>query len=163
MTIEDIALKMIKFSEASAHDINHFLKVWSYAKIIGTKEKLSPHLLFIVEFCALVHDIACPMLRAKFGKASGKLQEEYGPDMIRELFSESDIDSNILEEVCKVVSIHHTYNSILNIEHQIMIEADYIANAEEMSLDKMVIENFRDKVFKTKTGIELLNSVFALN
>ncbi len=162
MTVEDIALKMIEYSDGSLHDINHFFKVWSYARIIAKKENVSKRSEEIIEISALLHDIACPMLREKHGSANGKLQEEQGPELIREVFSEKDIADDILDEVCDVVSVHHTYNKIINIEHQIMIEADYIANAEEMHLSEDEIENFRDRFFKTRTGTELLNSVFDL-
>ncbi len=35
MTISEIMQKMIIYSKGNLHDINHFLKVWSFAKTIG--------------------------------------------------------------------------------------------------------------------------------
>ena len=40
MTIADIMKKLIDFSEGNLHDINHFVKVWAYAKTIGGLEKI---------------------------------------------------------------------------------------------------------------------------
>ena len=34
MTIAQIMKKMIAFSEGNVHDIDHFMKVWTYAKTI---------------------------------------------------------------------------------------------------------------------------------
>ena len=37
-TIAQLAEKMIRFSVGNTHDIDHFLRVWSYARIIGALE-----------------------------------------------------------------------------------------------------------------------------
>ena len=39
--IEAITLKMIQHSQGNRHDIQHFLKVWAYARTIGFAEKLN--------------------------------------------------------------------------------------------------------------------------
>lgn len=51
--------KMIDFYKGNRHDINHFLKVWSFAKTIGEKEGLDEDTQEILELTAVVHDIAC--------------------------------------------------------------------------------------------------------
>lgn len=43
------------------HDINHFMKVYAYAKTIAEGENLNPELQKLVEVTAVVHDIACPL------------------------------------------------------------------------------------------------------
>ena len=40
MTVNEVMEKMIVASQGSFHDINHFLKVWAYARNIGMGEKL---------------------------------------------------------------------------------------------------------------------------
>ena len=35
MTVAQIMEKMLAFSEGNIHDIDHLLRVWSYAKTIG--------------------------------------------------------------------------------------------------------------------------------
>ena len=40
MTISRIMEKMIDFSEGNIHDIDHFIWVWTYAKIIGELESV---------------------------------------------------------------------------------------------------------------------------
>lgn len=37
--IEEIFIKMLKYANGNLHDINHFIKVWTYAKTIGQLEK----------------------------------------------------------------------------------------------------------------------------
>jgi hypothetical protein len=62
--------KMIGFYEGSLHDINHFLKVYAYAETIGRLEGLDAADLETLELAAVVHDIACPLCRAKYGNAA---------------------------------------------------------------------------------------------
>ena len=40
MTVNDMLIKMIQESNRNTHDIAHFLKVYTYAKLIGEKEGL---------------------------------------------------------------------------------------------------------------------------
>ena len=71
--ISKIVEKMIEYSAGNLHDINHFMKVWGYSKIIGELEQLDEHTLFILEVAAVTHDIACPWCREKYGNTtSGK-------------------------------------------------------------------------------------------
>ena len=45
------------------------------AKTIGELEGLDRHTQEVLELAAVVHDIACPLCREKYGNASGKNQE----------------------------------------------------------------------------------------
>lgn len=40
MLITTAVKKMVDFYEGNIHDIDHFLKVWAFAKTIGEEEKL---------------------------------------------------------------------------------------------------------------------------
>ena len=40
MIVSEISTKMIEYSKGNLHDINHFMKVYAYAKTIGECEKL---------------------------------------------------------------------------------------------------------------------------
>lgn len=52
---------MIEYSKGNLHDINHFMKVYAYAKVIGECEKLDKNTQTVLEVSAIVHDIACPL------------------------------------------------------------------------------------------------------
>ena len=64
--------KMTDFYKGNIHDIYHFLKVWAFAKNIGEAEGLDPKTQETLEMAAVVHDIACPLCREKYGNTSGK-------------------------------------------------------------------------------------------
>ena len=40
MKISQIMEKMIVFSEGNIHDIDHFVRVWNYAKTIAEQEEI---------------------------------------------------------------------------------------------------------------------------
>ena len=82
VSISKIVEKMIEYSEGNLHDINHFMKVWGYAKNIGELEGLDEHTRFILEIAAVTHDIACPLCREKYGNTNGKLQEKEGAELV---------------------------------------------------------------------------------
>lgn len=60
MTVSEIATKMIEYSKGNLHDVNHFMKVYAYAKTIGEREKLDSKTQEVLEVGAIIHDIDCP-------------------------------------------------------------------------------------------------------
>lgn len=163
MTVSDAIIKMISISEGNEHDINHFLKVWGYARTIGEAERLDERTLKTLELAAVVHDIACPLLRKEHGSAPGGLQEKAGPDLVREFFSGSDIDADMLERICFLVGHHHTYKDVDGLDHQILLEADFLVNAGEQEKDRKAVRSFHENVFRTQTGLALLENIYILS
>ena len=91
MTIARIVEKMLAFSEGNIHDIDHLLRVWSYSKTIGELEELDSETQYVLEAAAIVHDIACPLCRKKYGSTNGKYQEMEGEPTVRAFFAGSDL------------------------------------------------------------------------
>ena len=160
MTVAEAMRKMILLSDANFHDINHFLKVHAYAATIGACEGLPEDTLQTLELAAIVHDIACPLCREKYGNTNGKYQELEGAPLTREFFSGTDVPADQLERIVWLVAHHHTLRPIKDPDHQILIEADYLVNAEESNLPESNIRHMNDAIFKTRTGKELLESVY---
>ena len=77
MIVSQAIEKMIAFYKGSIHDIDHFIKVWAYAKTIGELEGLDAHTQEVLELAAVIHDIACPLCREKYGKALGAHHHTY--------------------------------------------------------------------------------------
>ena len=90
MTVLETAKKMIDYSHGNLHDINHFMKVYAYAKMIADEEQLDPDTQKLVEMTALVHDIACPLCRVKYGNTNGKNQEKESAALIAEFLVNAD-------------------------------------------------------------------------
>ena len=131
MNVSQIMEKMIVFSDASIHDIDHLIRVWTYAKTIGELEGLDAEKQLILEVAAITHDIACPLCREKYGNTNGKHQEEEGTRMVRNFLTDSGMTEAQISRVSYLVGHHHTFTAIDGLDYQILIEADYIANASE--------------------------------
>ena len=71
-TINNVIAKMIAYSDGNKHDIAHFLKVYTYARMIGEMENLTERKQEILEIAAVIHDIACPVCRVKYGNTTAR-------------------------------------------------------------------------------------------
>ena len=162
MTIPQLTEKMIAFSKGDIHDIEHFMKVWGYAKTIGELEGLDEDTQFTLELAALTHDIACPLCREKYGSSIWAKQEEEGAPMVRDFLADTALSPAIIDRVAYLVGHHHTLTGIEGADYQILIEADYMVNAAEKGLEKGEIAAFVAQYFRTKSGIALIKSVFGL-
>ena len=159
MEIAQIMKKMIEFSEGNIHDIDHFLHVWSYAKMIGELENIDDETQYILEVAAITHDIACPLCREKYGNTNGKYQEEEGIPLVTEFLSGTGMTEKQISRVAYLVGHHHTYDNIEGMDYQILIEADYIANACESGYSRQNIENFLKKIMRTESGRSVARAV----
>lgn len=162
MNITEILVKMIDYSEGNIHDINHLIKVHSFAHIIAEQEQVDEQTQQIAEIAAIVHDIACPLCRIKYGNTNGKYQEKEGIILAREFLSDCGLSNEVLERVIYLVGHHHTLTNIDGIDYQILIEADYLVNADEAPFTKNNIENTLNVIFKTPTGKALLKSIYGV-
>ena len=160
MKISEAAAKMIARCAGSQHDIGHFLKVWAYARTIGEQEGLDERTLRTLEFAAIVHDIACPDLRKRYGSSLWNLQEEFGAQMARDFYRDSGMDGAMLDRICYLVGHHHTFTGVDGADYRILLEADFLVNAGEQEKYRKAINEYRKNVFRTKTGIALLETVF---
>ncbi len=163
MNTSQIAAKMILYSGGNLHDINHFMKVYAYAKTIGECERLDAQTQAALEAAALMHDIACPLCREKYGGADGRHQETEGAILARAFLEGSGCSAEFVERVIFLVGHHHTLTGIDGLDYQILIEADYLVNADEGKCSQANIRNTMARVFKTDTGISLLKSMYRLD
>lgn len=162
MDIAQILEKMIGFSDGNIHDIEHLIKVWTYAKTIGELENLDRDTQYILEVAAITHDIACPLCREKYGNTNGKYQEEEGGPLVTEFLEDTGMTKEQISRVAYLVSHHHTLQGIEGLDYQILIEADYLVNAAESGYSKENIENFIKKTMRTESGRRIARSVFVI-
>ena len=67
-----------------------------------------------------------------------------------------------IARVAFLVGHHHTFSDVDGVDYQILLEADYIANATENGYSRQNLENFMQKIMKTESGKRLLRSIFCL-
>ena len=160
MTIARATEAMIAYYKGKKHGVSHFLKVHSFARTIGKLEGLDGETQLVLEIAAIVHDIPCPLCREKYGSTDGKLQEQEGPALAEAFLQELGFDEALIKRVSWLVGHHHTYRDVDGLDHQILLEADFLVNAGEQKLDRNQIETAEGEFFRTKTGIALLHSVY---
>ena len=153
--------KMILFDKGDARRIQHFLKVYQYAALIGKLERLPPEQQRVLEIASILHDIGIHPAEQKYGYSNGKLQEQEGPAYARELLQEvGSYSPGLIDRVCFLIAHHHTYEGVDGLDWQILLEADFLVNSFESNLPEEAIKKFRTRVFKTKSGIAMLNNQY---
>ena len=162
MNISQIMEKMIAFSNGNLHDMNHFMCVWTYAKTIGELEGLDRKTQETLEIAAITHDIACPLCREKYGNTNGKNQEREGALLVRDFLADAGMTAGQVDRVAYLVAHHHTYSGVDGADYQILLEADYIANACENGYSRENVENFARTVLRTAGGRRILRAVFGI-
>ena len=152
--------EMIRYYRKDPRRVNHFLKVFSFAKSIGELEKLNEEAQDVLEVAAIMHDIGIKVSEEKYNSSAGNYQEIEGPPVAREMLSKFKFDEKFIERVCFLIGHHHTYSKIEGIDYQILIEADFLVNIYEDEIKIPQIESIKDKYFKTKSGTEFLTNLY---
>ncbi len=151
---------MIQYYGGDVRRSNHFLKVHGFAAAIGELEGLDERTQHILEIAALTHDIGIKNSERKFGSSAGAHQQTEGPPEARIMLSTLGIESETVERVCWLIAHHHTYTNIKEVDYQILIEADFLVNAFEDGMSKEAIARVRDRIFRTKSGIDFLDALY---
>ena len=156
-----LIMEMTKYYNGQPHRVQHFMKVYAYSKMIGELEGLSDREQDILEVAAIVHDIGIKVSEEKYGDCIGKHQEEEGPAVAQEMLEELSYDAELTERVCYLVGHHHTYKDIAKLDYQILVEADFLVNLFENETNNRPAKVTFEKIFKTKTGKEIGQAMFA--
>ncbi|MCI8524887.1 MAG: GNAT family N-acetyltransferase [Oscillospiraceae bacterium] len=162
VTVAEIMQKMIRQLDGNLRDIQHMMKVWTYAKTIGELEDLDTDTQRTLEIAAILHDIACPLCREKYHNVDGKNQERESAPLVQAFLADVGLPKHIAERVCYLVSHHHTVKGIDGRDYQILIEADYFVNAEENRYTQENVAAFVEKVFRTPSAIAFAKSLYHL-
>lgn len=162
MEIDKLIYKMIKYYSGDPKRIQHFLKVYSFASIIGREEKVDKKTQEILEIASVVHDIGIKVSEEKYNSSAGKYQEIEGPSIARDMLYSLGYSEDIIERVCYLVGHHHTYNNIQGDDYQILVEADFLVNIYEDGACIDAAINAYDRIFKTTTGKTILKDMYGI-
>ena len=163
-TIQKLALAMISYDNGDPKRIQHTTKVHAYASLIGIAERLDEETLFILESAALVHDIGIRASEKKYGYQNGKLQEQEGPAVARDLLIKiGGYTEEQIERICWLVAHHHTYHASEDVDYQILIEADFLVNLYEDNESEEAIRAVRRNICRTENGLKLFDAMFLTN
>lgn len=159
-TVQSIMMEMIGLYKGDPKRIQHFIKVFQFAKLIGELEQVNVETQTVLEISALVHDIGIKMSEEKYQSSAGNYQELEGPPLARDMLTKLSFSEPLISRVCWLVGHHHTYGSVKDIDHRILVEADFLVNAYEDDMQKETIRTVADKIFRTGAGTRLLNSIY---
>lgn len=151
---------MIDYYTGDVRRVNHFLKVYGFAKTIGVLEGLDARTQEILELAALTHDIGIRNSERKYQSSAGHYQQLEGPPEARAMLEKLGVDGAVIERVCWLIARHHTYTDIQGADYQILVEADFLVNACEGEMSPEDIEAFRNKLFRTASGIAILEKLY---
>lgn len=157
-----LAQQMIEFDQGDPKRIQHFIKVHSFAALIGRAEGLDAAALFTLEAAALVHDIGIHPAEEKFGRCDGKLQEQEGPAPARAMLAGLGFAPEVIERVCWLVAHHHTCTGVDGLDHRILLEADALVNLYEDGCGPQTVRTVLERVFRTPSGTRLCRTMFGV-
>lgn len=152
--------KMVEYYAGDPKRVQHFLKVYEFAKLIGVAEKISEKEYDILKTAAIVHDIGIKISEQKYGCSSGKYQELEGPAVAEPMLISCGYEEEMIDRILFLIANHHTYDRIEGVDYQILVEADFLVNLFEDGCSKETAEKVKHNIFKTKTGTWYLEQMF---
>ena len=160
MRIEKLLTAMMEYDHGDVPRIQHFVKVYEFARMIGLMEGLDSKTQFTLESAAVVHDIGIHISEQKYGSSSGKYQELEGPAEAKKLLDGLEWPADVTERVCYRVGHHHTYHDMDGMDYQILVEADFLVNMCEDELSEEALQNAYRNIFRTETGKKICREMY---
>lgn len=160
MKIGELIAAAAEYDKGDPKRIQHFIKVYGFAKTIGEAELTDSRALEILEAAAVLHDIGIHECERKYGSCDGKYQQVEGVPVACKILERLGADAGFTERVCFLIAHHHTYSGIDAEDWQVLVEADFLVNIYEDSMSGDSVKSIREKIFKTKIGIKLLDDLY---
>jgi putative nucleotidyltransferase with HDIG domain len=155
---ERIALEMKKYFGTDFKRVKHAIKVARVAEQILKMEGGNP---LVILGAAYLHDIGIHEAERKYGSTASHHHEVEGPPIAREILRRVDVEKPLADEICDIISRHHSPRDQETLNFQILYEADVLVNLEEKgcSNDRGEIENVIARAFRTTTGKRMAESL----
>ena len=168
LLIERVHMEMRKYFGEDHRRIDHAAAVARHAReILATYDKpedegLNPAVVLIT---AYLHDIGIKNAEEKFGSSSPKYQHQEGPPVARAMLEEMQANPGLTDEVCDIISHHHTPRGDDSINFKAVYDADLIVNLRENHDEKPMAPDHLEKVlagsFLTTPGAAVARKVLA--
>lgn len=136
------------------------MKVFAFAQTIALGEGLDQEAREQLETAAIVHDIGIKPSLEKYGDCAGPHQEQEGISPCKALLTSLGYPEILVDRVAFLVGHHHSYDAIDGPDYQILVEADFLVNILEGEMALPAIREVGEKIFRTQTGLELLQVLY---
>lgn len=158
--IEKLAALAVAYDAGDPRRVQHLMKVYAYSRLIGRSEGLDVRTQNILEAAAILHDIGIHEAERKHGSNGGKWQELEGPAVAAPLLAQAGADADESARVQWLIAHHHTYDAGEDTDFRILLEADFLVNADEDGLPRESILAARERLFRTGSGRALPDDIF---
>lgn len=159
---EKLITAAIEYDRGDPKRIQHFIKVHSFAKLIGICEGLSDDTMKVLETAAILHDIGIHEGERLYGRNDGQIQQELGPGIAAHIMDTVGGYDDVKERVMYLIAHHHTYTGIDGKDLQILIEADFIVNLYEDSASPDAVKSAYESIFVTESGKRVFKDCFGI-
>ncbi len=163
MNIGKLAFVMISFETNTRGDVNHLMKVWSFARTLGEMNNLSQRDQQILETAALLHDAACPVLRGQPG-AQALSHEKSSAFLARSHLSQASygekLDDDFIDRVVFLIEHHHDGAMEKSLLLQCLYEAEFLVTLDEQGALPETVRRKGETLIKTQAGKFLLKRLF---
>lgn len=154
--VTQVTFAMLQHEHGNAHRINHFLRVYGYAKTIANAEQVDHDTLRVIEVVALMHDIGIKVSMQKYNSSAWQYQQLEGPAEARAILANLPCDSAFIERIEWLIAHHHETTNVVGMDYQILLEADYLVNAIDRKTPAEEVWAGAEKFFKTASGWQIL-------
>lgn len=151
---------MMEHDAQNPHRIQHFLKVYEFATLIGEGEGVSERLMHILQTAAIVYDIGVKACIEKYGSAAGAELEKEGPGLAKAMLEELGYEETVIDRVCYLLEHHHTYTDVDGLDYRILLEADFLVNMFENHYDQAACRSAYERIFQTTTGKRICRKMY---
>jgi hypothetical protein len=160
--VQRVLIGMVHYFGSDIKRISHALKVYGFAQSLIAGEGIEGDQKQVTELAAILHDIGIKEAVRKHNSSEARFQELEGPAVAREILSGNGITGELADRVCYLVGNHHSYQKIDGPDFQILVEADFLVNIHEGYIKPDAAPTVVNSYFKTKTGRELVESIYGL-
>lgn len=151
---------MIEYFGADRQSAYHALKVSSFCRIIAIGEGLESERVEVLECAGALHDIGKAESIREYGNATAEYHEIMGGRVARELLEGLGCPWDFVEQVLFLITHHHHYGMDGGISLQILIEANLLVLLDGGEPLSPTPDMIKAEYIKTKTGQELMNTMF---
>jgi len=158
--IAQVLSEMTRILKHDRAQVEHAMKVYVYASIIGDLEGLQGDQLRALRAAAILNDIVLPECLDREGEWNGELQRRYGEPMVREVLARLGYDRYADQVAYLVGRSHHFLEEMHeNLGLQILIEANFLVNLSDGTCTEKP-EDVYNRYFATATGRAMMKDLF---
>ena len=151
---------MVRFSTGEPRRIHHMVKMLSFANMIADAEGLKGKDLTCLQAAAILFDCGYKTSQEIHQDMTTKHLEELSPRIARAMLAKQGLDPQLIDHICELLETSHTYRDVEGLDHQILIEADFLVDFFDDNCAEIAIRKALKNIFRTETGKALCRSIY---